>query len=400
MIAPRLVDPKAQQDYFVGLFRFSAEKDIVEKALKERAQVVNAGIFQVNCLDSSAPIVNTSEAPTNRNAKSGNPLFSGSKSRGSGMFGKLLGNKTATETKTVSNDITDPLSKPTLCNELLSNSTNSCNSVSLQNHVVYANKEFAQKPVLKKSGSKFLRRMSSGMNILTKSISSSHDLDATSVANTTASVATTSSDNTAVSVHSGSNTTNITPERAVSVDSQEATIMWLTDSASKGIGADNNNDDNGFSANNVDALNSETASSSVSMHNELSSHHSNNSVFNVDRMMYDLRIVATTTGSSGMNNNNNNSSSEDNSDKASLHSMQSYQSMQSQQQQQSMQIHGKKVHKRPSLTAMLGMSSNNILKKKHSSSSLHHMQLDGSISSEFSRFVIERDNTKLILTLL
>lgn len=46
MIAPRLVDPRAQYDTLVGLFRFSEEKAQIEEALKLRIQSLNNSIFK------------------------------------------------------------------------------------------------------------------------------------------------------------------------------------------------------------------------------------------------------------------------------------------------------------------------------------------------------------------
>jgi hypothetical protein len=46
MIAPRLTDPKAKMDDFLGLFRFSEQKKAIEDALKARAASLNRGVFK------------------------------------------------------------------------------------------------------------------------------------------------------------------------------------------------------------------------------------------------------------------------------------------------------------------------------------------------------------------
>jgi len=45
MIAPRLIDPRAKSEYFIGLFRFSEQKDIVKAALKSRMHTLNSAMF-------------------------------------------------------------------------------------------------------------------------------------------------------------------------------------------------------------------------------------------------------------------------------------------------------------------------------------------------------------------
>mmetsp|Transcript_22096 Transcript_22096/g.31739 ORF Transcript_22096/g.31739 Transcript_22096/m.31739 type:complete len:566 (+) Transcript_22096:39-1736(+) len=45
MIAPRLSDPRAKSEYFIGLFRFSEQKDIVKAALKSRMHTLNSAMF-------------------------------------------------------------------------------------------------------------------------------------------------------------------------------------------------------------------------------------------------------------------------------------------------------------------------------------------------------------------
>ena len=54
IIGPRLTDPRAKTEYFVGLFRFSEEKSTVEEVLKARTVTMNAAIFtKVNNLSNS-----------------------------------------------------------------------------------------------------------------------------------------------------------------------------------------------------------------------------------------------------------------------------------------------------------------------------------------------------------
>jgi len=45
MISPRLTDPRSRSDYFLGLFRFTEQKDIVEAALKSRMYTINSAMF-------------------------------------------------------------------------------------------------------------------------------------------------------------------------------------------------------------------------------------------------------------------------------------------------------------------------------------------------------------------
>jgi hypothetical protein len=44
-IGPRLVDPKAKTDYFLGLFRYAEEKSQVEDILKARTQTLNSSMY-------------------------------------------------------------------------------------------------------------------------------------------------------------------------------------------------------------------------------------------------------------------------------------------------------------------------------------------------------------------
>ncbi len=44
-VGPRLTDPRAKIEYFVSLFRFAEEKQIVEDVLKNRAQAISATLF-------------------------------------------------------------------------------------------------------------------------------------------------------------------------------------------------------------------------------------------------------------------------------------------------------------------------------------------------------------------
>lgn len=45
MIAPRLLDPRAKSEYFIGLFPFSEHKDIVKSALKNRMHTITSAMF-------------------------------------------------------------------------------------------------------------------------------------------------------------------------------------------------------------------------------------------------------------------------------------------------------------------------------------------------------------------
>ncbi len=44
-VGPRLIDPRVKMEYFVALFRFAEEKQIVEDVLKTRAQAISAALF-------------------------------------------------------------------------------------------------------------------------------------------------------------------------------------------------------------------------------------------------------------------------------------------------------------------------------------------------------------------
>ena len=60
MIAPRLVDPRAKSEYFIGLFRFSEQKDIVKAALKSRMHTINSAIFSRTEISHSSPSMDDS----------------------------------------------------------------------------------------------------------------------------------------------------------------------------------------------------------------------------------------------------------------------------------------------------------------------------------------------------
>ena len=46
LIGPRLLDPRAKVDYFIGLFRFSEEKEKVQEILKTRTHVLASSLFR------------------------------------------------------------------------------------------------------------------------------------------------------------------------------------------------------------------------------------------------------------------------------------------------------------------------------------------------------------------
>jgi hypothetical protein len=46
MLGPRLIDPRAKVDHFIGLFRYSEEKEKVQEVLKARSDVLNANLFR------------------------------------------------------------------------------------------------------------------------------------------------------------------------------------------------------------------------------------------------------------------------------------------------------------------------------------------------------------------
>lgn len=46
MLGPRLIDPRAKVDHFIGLFRYSEEKEKVQEVLKARSDALNANLFR------------------------------------------------------------------------------------------------------------------------------------------------------------------------------------------------------------------------------------------------------------------------------------------------------------------------------------------------------------------
>lgn len=70
MIGPRLTDPRSKVDFFLGLFRFSEEKEKVQEILKARAHVMSSNLFRQPGLSIGAgagadcsPMSVTSEGP-------------------------------------------------------------------------------------------------------------------------------------------------------------------------------------------------------------------------------------------------------------------------------------------------------------------------------------------------
>ena len=88
MIAPRLTDPRAKSEYFIGLFRFSEQKDIVKAALKSRMHTINSAIFSRTEPALSTPalddmVLNTPLSKSRTMRKISNRMSTG---RGGGRF--------------------------------------------------------------------------------------------------------------------------------------------------------------------------------------------------------------------------------------------------------------------------------------------------------------------------
>ena len=63
------MDPRAKSEYFIGLFRFSEQKDIVKAALKSRMHTINSAIFSRTELAHSSPSTNDSVLLTTPHSK-------------------------------------------------------------------------------------------------------------------------------------------------------------------------------------------------------------------------------------------------------------------------------------------------------------------------------------------
>ena len=77
MIGPRLTDPRAKVNEFMGMFRYSEEKERVQEVLKARTQVLASSLFKPSGL--SAAIVGTSTT-TSTTSTDGSPPTSAVKS--------------------------------------------------------------------------------------------------------------------------------------------------------------------------------------------------------------------------------------------------------------------------------------------------------------------------------
>eukprot|EP01035_Chromulina_nebulosa_P028545 gene28545-37699_t len=88
MIAPRLMDPRAKSEYFIGLFRFSEQKDIVKAALKSRMHTINSAIFSRTEISHSSPAMDDSallSTPQSKLMRRLTNIHSRSSGRGSRM---------------------------------------------------------------------------------------------------------------------------------------------------------------------------------------------------------------------------------------------------------------------------------------------------------------------------
>jgi hypothetical protein len=76
MLGPRLIDPRAKVDHFIGLFRYSEEKEKVQEVLKARSDALNANLFRqpafiLNGNGNSESNTNSTETPLKNKPGSG-----------------------------------------------------------------------------------------------------------------------------------------------------------------------------------------------------------------------------------------------------------------------------------------------------------------------------------------
>lgn len=87
IVGPRLIDPRAESDYLIGLFKYAKHKDQVKEILKARAQILNSAMF--NKASNSRPML-AADKSTPHTPTSSSPLAVGGRGgsgRGSGGRG-------------------------------------------------------------------------------------------------------------------------------------------------------------------------------------------------------------------------------------------------------------------------------------------------------------------------
>jgi hypothetical protein len=79
MIGPRLTDPRAKVDFFLGLFRFSEEKEKVQEILKARTHVISSNLFRQPGLNFVAGSGDCANSPMSVSSEGSNKPFLGIK---------------------------------------------------------------------------------------------------------------------------------------------------------------------------------------------------------------------------------------------------------------------------------------------------------------------------------
>lgn len=79
MIGPRLTDPRAKVDFFLGLFRFSEEKEKVQEILKARTHVISSNLFRQPGLNFVAGTGDCANSPMSVSSEGSNKPFLGIK---------------------------------------------------------------------------------------------------------------------------------------------------------------------------------------------------------------------------------------------------------------------------------------------------------------------------------
>ena len=79
MIGPRLTDPRAKVDFFLGLFRFSEEKEKVQEVLKARTHVISSNLFRQPGLNFVGGAGDCANSPMSVSSEGSNKPFLGIK---------------------------------------------------------------------------------------------------------------------------------------------------------------------------------------------------------------------------------------------------------------------------------------------------------------------------------
>lgn len=79
LIGPRLTDPRAKVDFFLGLFRFSEEKEKVQEVLKARTHVISSNLFRQPGLNFVSGTGDCASSPMSVSSEGSNKPFLGIK---------------------------------------------------------------------------------------------------------------------------------------------------------------------------------------------------------------------------------------------------------------------------------------------------------------------------------